>query len=650
MYVSPNTSSLRVSVTQIDGKAVTFPDTVATIKAGAPGCTTDPATHNLSCTANITVPTGNAVTFNVSTYASNDGTGPVLATATVSKTIVANASNPIAITLGGVVSKIAFSPSNIPVYADGAGHRYQITVNALDASGATIVGSGNYQSPISLSVQGDTNGAIAISSPSLAAPGSSFYLMYNAAKPLNSATITATDGTNADGTPVQGKLNLNPLSFSQNSPNGLFGMTVGGSAVTATIHEANFTGQFTYTLSDPGAESVSISPTDANGNATITITPSATNSGFSLITIGDGTITMPVPSQVNATSTSPGAPAISMTNLSVPSGYAHYQPYRLLSGPAGSNTLYYSDSSDGYLAKYDIGTHAVTLYQDIFGTATPESMQWGADGHTIWFANGDPNGPAMGSFDTSTSTFANYTTGFVFQDFPYGLITGSDGKLYFSDRGVGVPGVGLFDPNNPTTGVTIYHGGLDAAGQDNPGQLTFGPDGNLWFANTACCSSLVGAFGMLDMNSHTISRYATGLPTGVSDEENGPAGIVSDGNLLWTAGWSTSAFFASIDPNTKQITVYKNIGFVYGSHPQHLAISPDHKKIWYMTTGGDALHGIWYGVGSFDIATHRVTEYMYGMDETEGHSWEDLKYGPDGNLYFSDEFYSHPAIGQVIPH
>jgi hypothetical protein len=650
MYVSPNTASLRVSVTQVDGKTVNVPDTVATIKAGSPGCTTDPATHALSCTANITVPTGNNVTFHIATYASSDGTGPVLSEATVTKTIVANAPNPVAITLGGVVSKIALSPAHIPVYADGLAHRYKITVNALDASGATIVGSENYQSPISLSVQGDANGALALSASSVPAPGNSFYLMYNAAVPLNSATVTATDGTNADGSAVQAKLDLDPLSATQSSPNQALGLTVGGAPITINVHEANFTGTFVTTLSDPAVETITVSPTDGNGNATITLTPSASNSGYSLLTISDGTITMPVRTQVNATQTSPGAPSISMYNFPIPSGYAHMQPYHLLAGPAGSSTLYFSATEDGYLGSYDIGTHAVNYYKDGFGTATPQYMQWGPDGHTIWFANGNPNGPAIGNFDTTTSTFGNYTSGFMYADFPFEMITGPDGKFYFSDRGERVPGVGVFDPNNPDAGVTIYHGGLETVGQDQPGQLTFGPDGNLWFATMACCDSLIGAFGELDMASKTISRYATGLPKGISDEENGPAGIVNDGNLLWSAGWATIPYFASIDPNTKQITVYKDIGFVEGSHPTNLVISPDRKKIWYLTFGVDPLHGVWYGVGSFDIASHRTTEYMYGPDQTKAHVWSDLQYGPDGNLYFADSVYSQPAIGEVKLH
>ena len=94
-----------------------------------------------------------------------------------------------------------------------------------------------------------------------------------------------------------------------------------------------------------------------------------------------------------------------------------------------------------------------------------------------------------------------------------------------------------------------------------------------------------------------------------------------------TVGWAGHGYVGSIDPATKQIQLY-TAGFQEGARPIRGIISPDHTTLWFLTYGADPLRGLLYGVGKFDIASKRVTEYRYGFNASIPHEPSDLTYGP----------------------
>lgn len=134
-YVSSATNSLTFTV--VGGTTQVVP-----LTATSPGCTTT-AGGGRSCAISVSAPVGPSVSFIVSTYASVDGTGPALSTAHFTEAIVSNQVNAIALTLNAVVSSltVALSTSN---FTTGQAATSNVTVNALDAAGKTIViGSNN---------------------------------------------------------------------------------------------------------------------------------------------------------------------------------------------------------------------------------------------------------------------------------------------------------------------------------------------------------------------------------------------------------------------------------------------------------------------------------------------------------------------------
>jgi hypothetical protein len=136
-YISPSTTQLAWS---LDGA----PQTPVALTTSNPNCTS--GTGGLSCVVNFYVAPG-AHTFS---FALKDANGTTLSANTnVSATLSAGTSNNIDVTLGGVA--YSFSVASTSTNIAGAGINRNVygvapvtlTINALDADGNTIVGSGS---------------------------------------------------------------------------------------------------------------------------------------------------------------------------------------------------------------------------------------------------------------------------------------------------------------------------------------------------------------------------------------------------------------------------------------------------------------------------------------------------------------------------
>ena len=133
-YVSPNTGS--VSFQEGAGSP-----TVVALTPGSPTCPLNGGFY--TCTAQSNLGAGSNVSITVATFASSDGSGTPLSMNTVTQTITANTDNPITVTLNGVVNSVTMTPSATSLTMGTSGS-ITISVAALDASGATIVGPGSY--------------------------------------------------------------------------------------------------------------------------------------------------------------------------------------------------------------------------------------------------------------------------------------------------------------------------------------------------------------------------------------------------------------------------------------------------------------------------------------------------------------------------
>ena len=187
-YFSANTASFTVQIVSNNGQPYSGQQPPA-INTGPtmPNCTSNATT--LTCTGTIDVPVGTDV-LNVTATNGNNNSGAPLSMGQVTAQISGTAANAITVTLDGVVAgiQVAF-PATQP--APGSAQSIPVTVTAVDCSGATIIGPGNYTSPIALS-NTDKSGSTSLSTSTVTAPGQSVSLAWDGSSALQFAGITGT--------------------------------------------------------------------------------------------------------------------------------------------------------------------------------------------------------------------------------------------------------------------------------------------------------------------------------------------------------------------------------------------------------------------------------------------------------------------------
>ncbi len=200
-YISPNTQSVSVQLASVDGSGVSgVSATVVNTTANSHDCKA--RNGSIVCTAAIQGSPG-ADVFNVATYESLNATGAVLSVGTASAQIAKGGgglpiSNTMSIAIDGVVASLSLSVSPKRTKR-GEPATAGVTLRAFDASGAQIVGESDYQSPIELSIQGDSTNSFTLrgggasgSSLSIEKPTSSITLAYDGNSQASSITLAAT--------------------------------------------------------------------------------------------------------------------------------------------------------------------------------------------------------------------------------------------------------------------------------------------------------------------------------------------------------------------------------------------------------------------------------------------------------------------------
>ena len=169
-FISPAASSVGIS---INGATATFAD----ISSTSALCTTTAGTNpTRTCTVPLSAPAGND-TFVFTFYQGANGTGNSLGSGSASTNVSAPGFS-LAVTVNGTVASIAISVTNgnnqIP---GGYATSLPVVVTAMDASGATIIGPGNYTNPITLT-NADTSGVTTLSTTTVTSPATAVTLAY----------------------------------------------------------------------------------------------------------------------------------------------------------------------------------------------------------------------------------------------------------------------------------------------------------------------------------------------------------------------------------------------------------------------------------------------------------------------------------------
>ncbi len=208
------------------------------------------------------------------------------------------------------------------------------------------------------------------------------------------------------------------------------------------------------------------------------------------------------------------------------------------------------------------------------------------------------------------------------------ITTGPDGNLWFTESAFGTydtAGIGMMNPT--THAVTSYALSNYLA---FPDAIVTGPDGNLWFTE-----SEANKIGMINPTTHAITEFALPKVKGAEDNSAFPDGITvgSDGNLWFSEKFGNEV--GEINPTTHAITEYPL--------PSTLGNG------WAITAGADG--NVWFTtlalttstgyICSINPTTHAISTFT---NADSGPMW--IASGSNGNLWFTGEA---GTVGEIDP-
>ena len=256
-------------------------------------------------------------------------------------------------------------------------------------------------------------------------------------------------------------------------------------------------------------------------------------------------------------------------------------PADITAGPDGN--LWFIDSGYVYGRYSSIGRITPSGSITEFGEGldghpdhcAPGKITSGSDGN-VWFTYPCPNNPAIGRI-TPLGAITLFTAGLTPSSVPNDITQGPDGNVWFVDSG-SVPAIGRITPSGA---ITEFSAGL---GPDikSFGGITKGSDANLWFTEKG--SRPVGGSGGGGASFASIGRITpAGSITeyGFGDNNSDPGGITlgSDGNI-W---FNDTGAVGKVTPGgvVSEYSVGRTLG-------DDISLGPD-GNVWVPTDSGGAL-------------------------------------------------------------
>jgi virginiamycin B lyase len=304
------------------------------------------------------------------------------------------------------------------------------------------------------------------------------------------------------------------------------------------------------------------------------------------------------------------APPTAFVEYPIPS--ANSNPNGIATGPDGA--VWFAEDAEGAskIGRISSGGSITEYSTGLDPNSGPFAITSGP-GNQMWFTESGftdtcgttPNG--IGSITTDgTATVTNYTAGFTNCAAPYGIATGADGNIWFTEYNAS--GYGKMTTSGAATEFS------NIATSSAPALMAAGPDGNLWFPESAGGSIVRAATAG---NPPTATQFPDG---------NGPYGITAgpDGNLWFTdcSGDGTQDAIGKIDV-LGNITYY-TANLTAASCPIGITTGPD-GNIWFTEFSGNNIGRITVTgtITEFAIPTANAVPYF-------------ITTGTDGKLYFTE--------------
>ncbi|MDB5073223.1 MAG: hypothetical protein JWM87_4334 [Candidatus Eremiobacteraeota bacterium] len=448
-------------------------------------------------------------TFAFATYDEQNGQGNVLSRASVTKNIVSGSANTVTAVLNGVIVSLTVALSN-PAPNAGVPATVNVNVSAKDADGNTIVGPGDYSTPIRLSISDDTNsGTLSLSTTTLPNSSTTATLTYNGGT-LNSglpdgpvafvvarATGVATQAAAFTPTPTFYQFSIpvaanRPQWIAAGSDGNMWFTEFPGNTV-AKITPAGVVTEcpaIPTAASNPqgiiGASDGNLWFTEFAGSKITRVTTACAYTEFSTLFAGDGPQLLTDRGDGNIWFTGFTGNHVGFQGITsgvsgettVPTPNSH--PYGI--APAPDLNLYFTENAVDQLGRIPMLFGAITEVPIATGSAPTQIVRGPATetscggGPCMWFtefgtsrvARLNPAGwpaPTINEFPTVTAS-SN----------PIGITAGKDGALWFTESGLDK--IGRASVNGSVSEYTSPVTGLGLKG------IGVAPDGSIWFAES----------------------------------------------------------------------------------------------------------------------------------------------------------------------
>jgi len=464
------------------------------VNGGTPQYLNAPAT-----TITIDAPVGTD-TFAFQTYDAQNGQGNVLSRAAVTQMVASGAANTVNAVLNGVVAAIAISLSNASPNA-GAPATVNVMVAAKDPDGNTIVGPGDYSTPIQLAVNDPSNsGTLSLSTTTIPNASTTATLTYSGGTLASAAVVASANGVAASQSvaftpkPTFYQFSI-PTStnrpqwialgsdgnmwFTENPGSKVAQITPAGVVTEFTVPTANAQLQkiigasdgnlwFTeYSLNaNSSLDTSKVAKVTTTGTFTEYFTlfsPPPPDEPLGLTDRGDGNIWYVAygASRVGYQSINGGVAG----ETSVPT--ANSAPFDI--APAADGNLYYTESAVDKIGRI---ANLFTAQSEISLTSgtQPESIVKGPDGN-LWFTEFGTS--KIGRLSPSSFSVTGEFPTLTASSQPTGITVGADDALWFTENGQDKVG-------RITTGGTVTEYASPVTGLGLRG-IAVAPDGSLWF-------------------------------------------------------------------------------------------------------------------------------------------------------------------------